>query len=244
MTLKVTHSKCRCTACGDCFNSVAAPHPEEQQPAPNEQMVVAGWQFYQDGKWWNGDDRIKDHKKNTLAAGFRVRDVYADPQSATDTGSSNRSDNLIVDQTEQVAAMLASTMFSCELDEGELYRESTHPKAIACWNAACAAQDIITGTDVENAVAMLECEDDHEQPTNQPAPDTALLEAFDAGMRAARADDAEEIGRLREGLARCRHQASYSIGCEDALRIQLGKVRDIANEALAAHHKTEQEQER
>ena len=39
-----------------------------------------GWQFYQDGKWWNGDDQIKDHRKNTEEAGFRVRDVYATPQ--------------------------------------------------------------------------------------------------------------------------------------------------------------------
>lgn len=77
----------------------------------------------------------------------------------------------------------------------------------------------------------------------QPSDHAALLEAFDSGRRAAQADAAEEIGRLREGLARCRHQASYSIGCEDALRIQLGKVRDVANEALAAHHKTEQDQE-
>lgn len=50
--------------------------------APAVQMEVVGWQFYQDGKWWNGDDRIKDHKKNTQEAGFRVRDVYAAPQPA------------------------------------------------------------------------------------------------------------------------------------------------------------------
>lgn len=41
-----------------------------------------GWQYYQDGKWWNGDDRIKDHRKNTEEAGHRVRDVYAAPQPA------------------------------------------------------------------------------------------------------------------------------------------------------------------
>ena len=41
-----------------------------------------GWQFYHDGKWWPGDDRIKDHRKNTEEAGFRVRDVYASPQPA------------------------------------------------------------------------------------------------------------------------------------------------------------------
>ena len=49
-----------------------------QQPA----LEAVGWQFYQDEKWWNGDDRIKDHRRNTQEAGFRVRDVYAAPQPA------------------------------------------------------------------------------------------------------------------------------------------------------------------
>lgn len=43
---------------------------------------VAGWQFYQDGKWHNGDDRIKDHRANTEAAGIPVRDVYTHPAKA------------------------------------------------------------------------------------------------------------------------------------------------------------------
>ena len=37
------------------------------------------WQFYQDGQWWNGEDRIKDHRVNTAAAGYPVRDLYASP---------------------------------------------------------------------------------------------------------------------------------------------------------------------
>lgn len=53
---------------------------------------------------------------------------------------------------------------------------------------------------------------------------------------------APDVAGLVEALERCRHQASYSIGGEDALRIQLGKVRDIVNETLsdlAAHRKQE-----
>jgi len=38
-----------------------------------------GWQFYQDGKWHNGMDN-NDHKANTVAAGFPVRDVYPEAQ--------------------------------------------------------------------------------------------------------------------------------------------------------------------
>jgi hypothetical protein len=41
------------------------------------QGQAVAWQFYQDGKWWNGDDRIKDHRLNTERAGYKVRDVFA-----------------------------------------------------------------------------------------------------------------------------------------------------------------------
>lgn len=41
-----------------------------------------------------------------------------------------------------------------------------------------------------------------------------------------------QVHDLKEDLARCRHQASYSIGNEEALANQLAKVREIANEAL------------
>lgn len=44
---------------------------------------------------------------------------------------------------------------------------------------------------------------------------------------------ADEIARLIEDLARCRHQASYSIGDSEALKVQLEKVREIVNESLS-----------
>lgn len=50
--------------------------------APTVQEEPVGWQFYQHGEWWHGDDTIKGHRKNTEEAGFRVRDVYAEPQPA------------------------------------------------------------------------------------------------------------------------------------------------------------------
>ena len=46
-------------------------------------MVPVGWQFYEDSKWWNGDDRIKDHRKNTEEASYPIRDVYAVEQQST-----------------------------------------------------------------------------------------------------------------------------------------------------------------
>ena len=43
-----------------------------------------------------------------------------------------------------------------------------------------------------------------------------------------------QVEQLREDLARCRHQASYSIGGVEALQEQLSKIRIISNTALAA----------
>jgi hypothetical protein len=40
-----------------------------------------GWQFYQDGKWHNGME-TNNHRANTEAAGFRVRDVFPAAQPA------------------------------------------------------------------------------------------------------------------------------------------------------------------
>jgi hypothetical protein len=34
------------------------------------------WQFYQDEKWWGGTDN-NNHKKNTIEAGYPVRDLFA-----------------------------------------------------------------------------------------------------------------------------------------------------------------------
>jgi hypothetical protein len=38
------------------------------------------WQFFDGGAWHNGDSKIKDHRKNTEAAGYRTRDLYTAPQ--------------------------------------------------------------------------------------------------------------------------------------------------------------------
>jgi hypothetical protein len=38
------------------------------------------WQFFDAGAWHNGDDKIKDYRKNTEAAGYITRDLYTAPQ--------------------------------------------------------------------------------------------------------------------------------------------------------------------
>lgn len=47
-------------------------------PAQQGESEPVGWQFYQQGRWWNGDDRIKDHRKNTEEAGIPTRDVFVE----------------------------------------------------------------------------------------------------------------------------------------------------------------------
>ena len=55
------------------------------ETAAQHQGEPVAWQFYQDGKWWNGDDRIKDHRKNTENSGYKTRELYAEqPEPAAD----------------------------------------------------------------------------------------------------------------------------------------------------------------
>lgn len=60
-----------------------------------------------------------------------------------------------------------------------------------------------------------------------------IITAFIARISAEQ-QPAPGVAGLVEALARCRHQASYSIGDNEALSRQLAKVRNIVNEALDA----------
>jgi hypothetical protein len=41
------------------------------------------WQFFQDGKWWNGSE-YNCHRQNTEDAGIPVRNLYTNPPSVED----------------------------------------------------------------------------------------------------------------------------------------------------------------
>ncbi len=63
----------------------------------------------------------------------------------------------IVAQTEEIAALLMSEIYSREAQvEGLNIRDSAHPRARHCWDLACRVQAMLTDADVENAVAELE----------------------------------------------------------------------------------------
>lgn len=64
----------------DPLRTLLAPPAEDVRAMVDEPVA---WQFYQDGKWWNGDDRIKDHRHNTERAGYLTRELYAHAQRKT-----------------------------------------------------------------------------------------------------------------------------------------------------------------
>lgn len=59
-----------------------------------------------------------------------------------------------------------------------------------------------------------------------------LLSRMYAALQAECEKLSKDVAELEEGIARCRQQASYCIGNEEALKNQLSRVRDIANEVL------------
>ncbi|WP_234452359.1 hypothetical protein [Pseudomonas sp. MF6751] len=65
----------------DTFPPTLLPAYIERVNAENSAAQPQGepvaWQYEFGGKWYNGDDRIKGHYKNTVEAGYPVRSLYA-----------------------------------------------------------------------------------------------------------------------------------------------------------------------
>lgn len=70
-----------------------------------------------------------------------------------------RTDQEIVDQTEELALNFMHYFYD-EVPIGSVepstFRDSEDTRAQRCWSAACFAQELLTQTDVSNAVARLE----------------------------------------------------------------------------------------
>ena len=80
-----------------------------------------------------------------------------------------RTDQDIVDRTEALAAALNDWRWGGKLESGT-YRDSGNVKAQWCWQMACRAQEILTDTDPENAVAELDGAQSTPQPADASAP--------------------------------------------------------------------------
>jgi hypothetical protein len=105
--------------------------------------------------------KLSVETRNKLTGMMSLYRVSADPvRAGTDIinyietlTSKPRTDQKIVDQTEELAKAIARTEgFSFT----EPCRESSNPRLQHFWKTACMAQEVLTGTDVENALANLE----------------------------------------------------------------------------------------
>ena len=78
----------------------------------------------------------------------------ADGELRTNDG---RSDSEIVQQTEVLAAVLALWKWGLELEDGsQPFRDTLNRKGAECWRLACEIQEMLTQTDVYNAVAIVD----------------------------------------------------------------------------------------
>lgn len=92
-----------------------------------------------------------------------------------------RSEQEIVDQTEELAAMLMSWSFNHEAaDPSTKMRESNHPFAERSWEMACRVQEFLTATDPENAVAELDGREDEAPQQAEAVPPGCVV---DRGFR-------------------------------------------------------------
>lgn len=66
-----------------------------------------------------------------------------------------RTDQEIVDQTNELARQLAGQM-AYEMPAGYKFHQSRHPRAICFWRMACMAQELLTDTDPMDALSALE----------------------------------------------------------------------------------------
>jgi hypothetical protein len=72
--------------------------------------------------------------------------------------TAHRTDQQIVDQTEELAKFLLSWKYGHKPETTSPMRDAIHPKAEDSWEAACHVQEMLTATDVNNAIAEVEYE--------------------------------------------------------------------------------------
>lgn len=86
--------------------------------------------------------------------GFEIDQVVEDVRLLCRSTRRTRTDQEIVDQTEELARKFADADGYTLI--GESFRGAEAPRAQKAWQLACMAQEFLTNTDVENAVANLD----------------------------------------------------------------------------------------
>lgn len=70
-----------------------------------------------------------------------------------------RSDQEIVEQTNELARQFYRLHDrGGTVEKGYRFDQSSHPQEVQCWQMACVAQELLTGTDVRDALDNLEDE--------------------------------------------------------------------------------------
>jgi len=106
-------------------------------------------------------------------------DAWANKPDATPLKGEppHRTDQQIVDQTEELARFLLSWCFNHEPRTPTPIRLSEHPFAQRSWAAACHIQELLTATDVKNAVDEVDAEVSAAPPAQTPPPHPNAHEA-------------------------------------------------------------------
>lgn len=99
------------------------------------------------------------------SANYELADRMAAALDAPAVEPSCRTDQQIVDQTEELAKFLLFWKYAYEPENETLMRGAIHPKAEDSWQAACRVQEMLTDTDPMNAVAEV---DDEPAPVQEP----------------------------------------------------------------------------
>ncbi|WOI47010.1 hypothetical protein [Acidovorax sp. BLS4] len=71
-------------------------------------------------------------------------------------GDVGRTDDEIVDQTEQVAQRLMAWFFRQHVAPGTSLRHSENPRARSCWDMAVELQDLLTQSDAQSAADVVD----------------------------------------------------------------------------------------
>lgn len=90
-----------------------------------------------------------------------------------------RTDTQIVEQTEELARLLMLEVYSREAPADTLFRNADDPRGRHVWKLACQAQEILTATDPENAVAEVDDVPAAPQATVKESLQVAALQAGD-----------------------------------------------------------------
>ena len=160
----------------DALEELAASHGEQLCPLRAEKLhavvkaalsanggEVVAWQFYQDGKWYFGDDTIKDHRANTEAAGFPIRELFTTPPSfAVPEGWSVRQ----VEDQGNAGFIVGSPRVNGVRTNTSVWRDDEDPAHQLL--AHMLAGDILQVTAYDHSIPVTATSSDDEQPVIDP----------------------------------------------------------------------------